>query len=60
MVKTLCFQCRGCGFDPRLGNEDPTCLSAWPKKLIKKVVFALYFSLFMCNSIMSKKPIYIP
>ena len=28
VVKTLCFQCRGCGFDPRLGNEDPTCFSA--------------------------------
>ena len=25
MVKTLCFQCRGHGFDPWLGNLDPTC-----------------------------------
>ena len=20
VVRTLCFQCRGCGFDPRMGN----------------------------------------
>ena len=24
-------QCRGCGFDPWLGNEDPTCHMVWPK-----------------------------
>ena len=23
MVKILCLQCRGYGFDPRLGNKDP-------------------------------------
>ena len=28
VVKVLCFQCRGRGFDPRLGNEDPTCRGA--------------------------------
>ena len=27
VVKTL-FQCRGCGFDPWLGNLDPICLWA--------------------------------
>lgn len=25
MVKTSCFQCRGCGFDPWLGKEDLSC-----------------------------------
>ena len=25
VVKTLCFHCRGCGFDPCSGNQDPTC-----------------------------------
>ena len=25
VVKTLCFQCRGCGFHPWLGNQDSTC-----------------------------------
>ena len=25
MVKTRCFQCRGCGFSPWSGNQDPTC-----------------------------------
>ena len=28
MVRTVCSQCRGPGFDPRLGNQDPTCLMA--------------------------------
>ena len=33
------LQCRGCGFDPWSGNEDPTCHVVWPKgkeKLRKK------------------------
>ena len=25
MVKIPGFHCRGHGFDPRLGNQDPTC-----------------------------------
>ena len=25
VVKTLCCHCRGCGFDPCSGNQDPTC-----------------------------------
>ena len=32
MVKTLCFQYRGHGFNPWLGNKDPTCHKAWSKK----------------------------
>jgi len=28
VVRTVCPQCRGPGFDPRLGNQDPTCLMA--------------------------------
>ena len=36
VVRTPCFQCRGCGFDPWSGNKDPTCRAAWPKKKKKK------------------------
>ena len=28
VVKTLSLPCRGCRFDPWLGNQDPTCLMA--------------------------------
>ena len=28
VAKTMHFQCRGHGFDPWLGSEDPTCLVA--------------------------------
>ena len=31
MIKTLCFQCRGCRFDPCSGNQDPTCHREQPK-----------------------------
>ena len=31
VVKTLCLQCRRCGFDPRSGNLYPTCHAAWQK-----------------------------
>ena len=34
MVKGLCFQLRGYGFDPWSGNRDPTCLVVWPPKKI--------------------------
>ena len=36
VVKTPCSQCRGHGFDPWSGNEDPTCHTAWPKKRKQK------------------------
>ena len=29
MVRTLRFLCRGCKFDPWLGNQDPACRVAW-------------------------------
>ena len=32
VVKTPFFQFRGLGFDPWLGNWDPTCRMARPKK----------------------------
>ena len=32
VIKTPCFQFRGCEFDPWSGNQDPTCHNAWPKK----------------------------
>ena len=38
-ARTLCFHCRGHGFDPWLGNWDPTAWAVQPKrinKLIKK------------------------
>ena len=28
VVKTFAIQCRGCGFDPWSGSQDPTCLAA--------------------------------
>ena len=31
-VKTLHFQCRDLGFDPWLGNGDPTCWTTRPKE----------------------------
>ena len=36
VVRTLPFHCRGRRFDPGSGNEDPTCLTVWPKKKKKK------------------------
>ena len=31
VVKTLCLECRRCGFDHRSGNLYPTCHAAWQK-----------------------------
>ena len=31
MVKTPCYLCRGCWFDPWSGNQGPTCCTLWPK-----------------------------
>ena len=37
VVKTVHFHCRGHGFYPWSGNQDPTCFAAWPNKTqIKK------------------------
>ena len=35
MVRTLCFHCRGDGFDPWLGNLR-SCMPVWPKKKKKE------------------------
>lgn len=40
VVKTPCFHCRGCRFNPRPGNQDAACHKAWPKKKIK-ILFQL-------------------
>ena len=32
VVKTLSLQCKGCGFDPWLGNKDPAYCLVWQKK----------------------------
>ena len=32
VVKTLHFYCRGHGFDPWSGNQDPMCFAAWSNK----------------------------
>ena len=32
VTKTLCFQFKGNGFNPLLGNKDPTRCLAWPRK----------------------------
>ena len=37
VVKILCFHGRGCGLDPWLGNSNPTCHLALPKRFFKKV-----------------------
>ena len=37
VVRTPCFHCRGHGFHPWSGSEDPTCQLAWPKKEKKDV-----------------------
>ena len=41
VVKTPCFQCRGCRFDPRSGNQIPHAMRCSKKKklTIKKVGF---------------------
>ena len=36
MVKTLHFHCRGQGFDPWSGNEDPACHAVGQKKKTTK------------------------
>ena len=42
MIKTLHFQCRGCGLDSWLGNEDPSCYVVQPiHKYFLKRVWAL-------------------
>jgi len=33
--KALYFHCRGHEFDPRSGNYNPACCTAWPKNKIK-------------------------
>ena len=35
VVKTPCFQCRGCRFDSWSGNKDPTCCTPQPEDLKK-------------------------
>lgn len=37
VVKTPPFQCRGYGFDPWLGNKNPTWLEVWPKNNFFKI-----------------------
>ena len=32
VVKTLCFQHKGCVFSPWVGNKEPTCCMTWPRK----------------------------
>ena len=41
MVRTLCFCCQGCGFNPWLGNEDPESHAAWPRIKKKGIDFGL-------------------
>ena len=38
VVKTLCFQCRGHGFNPWSGNWDPLCCTVRPKNKKELVV----------------------
>lgn len=32
VVRILCFNCRGHGFDPYSWDSDPACHGMWPKK----------------------------
>ena len=34
MVEPLSFQSKGVGFDPWLGNEDPSCCAVQPRNYI--------------------------
>ena len=43
VVKTPCFHCQECRFNPWSGNSDPTCHAAGPKK--KKKLSVPFFSL---------------
>ena len=36
VAKTPHLQCRGCGFDPWSGKQDPTCHTVWQEKKKKK------------------------
>lgn len=36
VVRILCFNCRGHGFDPCSWDSDPACHGMWPKKKRKK------------------------
>ena len=33
--RTLCVHCRGPGFNPWLGSEDPVGCAVWPKNIKK-------------------------
>ena len=48
VVKTSCFQCRGCGFDPWLGKEDLSCCQVQhkSKKKKKSEVFPAFSNIF--------------
>ena len=49
MVRTLCFHCRGPGFNPWSGNQDSASHAVWAKKkifLIKKIKCIYYESNF--------------
>lgn len=35
VIKTLCPKAGSMGVDLQLGNKDPTCHAAWPRKYIK-------------------------
>ena len=43
MVKTPHFQCGGC--NPQLGNKDPICYMAWPKKKVPRATEYSYVTL---------------
>ena len=40
MTKTPSFQCRGHGFDPWSGNQDPTGQAVWPKRIEVKADYS--------------------
>ena len=43
MVKTLCCRCRGCGFHPWSGNEDPICCTGQPNRQKFKKICCMQF-----------------
>ena len=49
MVRTLHFHCRGHGFDPWSGNEDPACHTA-KKQKHNKYLNAVYYGHYHCST----------
>ena len=48
VVRTLCFHCRRCQFDPWLASQGPTCHVAWPKHFFKCPLYLILSHFHSC------------